>query len=139
MVTKIVKELCGLDITSAQVSRAAAKLDEQLAAYQNRPIGEVVYLIVDARYEKGRRDGTVLSCALLAAIGGGPEGKRTILGCSVKLSESEAHLRRFRESLRARGLPGLELVVSDDHSGLRDAGEAVYPGVPWQRCQSHVI
>jgi len=138
-VTKIVEELCGLDITSTQVSRAAAELDEQLAAWRSRPISEIVYLILDARYEKVRRDGTVLSCALLTAIGVGPDGKRTILGCSVELSEAEAHWRRFLESLRARGLRGLKLVVSDDHSGLRAAREAVFPGVPWQRCQFHVI
>jgi len=138
-VTKVVEELCGLDITSTQVSRAAADLDEQLAAWRNRPIGEIAYLILDARYEKVRRDGTVLSCALLTAIGVGPDGKRTILGCSVELSEAEAHWRRFLESLRDRGLRGPKLVVSDDHSGLRAAREAVFPGVPWQRCQFHVI
>jgi transposase-like protein len=138
-VTKIVEELCGLDVTSTQVSRAAAELDEQLTAWRNRPIGEIAYLILDARYEKVRRDGNVLSCALLTAIGIGTDGKRTILGCSVELSEAEAHWRRFLESLRDRGVRGPKLVVSDDHSGLRAAREAVFPGVPWQRCQFHVI
>ena len=138
-VTKIVEELCGLDVTSTQVSRAAAELDEQLTAWRNRPIGEITYLILDARYEKVRRDGNVLSCALLTAVGIGADGKRTILGCSVELSEAEAHWRRFLESLRDRGVRGPKLVVSDDHSGLRAAREAVFPGVPWQRCQFHVI
>ena len=138
-VTKIVEELCGLDVTSTQVSRAAAELDEQLTAWRNRPIGEIAYLILDARYEKVRRDGNVLSCALLTAVGIGTDGKRTILGFSVELSEAEAHWRRFLESLRDRGVRGPKLVVSDDHSGLRAAREAVFPGVPWQRCQFHVI
>jgi putative transposase len=138
-VTKIVEELCGLEVTSTQVSRAAAELDEQLDAWRNRPLGEVTYLILDARYEKVRIDGTVVSCALLTAIGVGPDGKRSILGCSVALSEAEVHWRQFLESLRGRGMLGVSLVVSDDHSGLRAAREAVLPGVPWQRCQFHVM
>jgi transposase-like protein len=138
-VTKIVEELCGLEVTSTQVSRAAAELDEQLDAWRNRPLGEITYLILDARYEKVRIDGTVVSCALLTAIGVGPDGKRSILGCSVALSEAEVHWRQFLESLRARGMLGVSLVISDDHSGLRAAREAVLPGVPWQRCQFHVM
>ncbi|MFM7074479.1 MAG: IS256 family transposase [Planctomycetaceae bacterium] len=138
-VTKIVEELCGLEVTSTQVSRAAAELDEQLAAWRNRPIGEIVYLVLDARYEKVRIEGTVVSCALLTAIGVGPDGRRSILGCSVALSEAEVHWRQFLESLRARGMVGVKLVASDDHSGLRAAREAVLPGVPWQRCQFHII
>lgn len=74
-VTKVVEELCGLDITSTQVSRAAAELDEQLGAWRNRPIGEITYLILDARYEKVRHDGAIVPCALLTAIGIGPDGK----------------------------------------------------------------
>ena len=138
-VTKIVEELCGLEVTSTQVSRAAAELDEQLDAWRNRPLGEVTYLILDARYEKVRIDGTVVPCALLTAIGVGPDGKRSILGCSVALSEAEVHWRQFLESLRGRGMLGVALIVSDDHSGLRAAREAVLPGVPWQRCQFHVM
>jgi putative transposase len=75
-VTAIVEELCGLEVSSTQVSRAAAELDEPLDAWRNRPIGEITYLIVDARYEKIRHDGTVRSCALLTAIGIGTDGKR---------------------------------------------------------------
>ena len=122
-----------------QVSRAAVELDEQLDAWRNRPLGEVAYLILDARYEKVRIDGTVVPCALLTAIGFGPDGKRAILGCSVALSEAEVHWRQFLESLRGRGMLGVALIVSDDHSGLRAAREAVLPGVPWQRCQFHVM
>jgi len=138
-VTKIVEELCGLEVTSTQVSRAAAELDKQLDAWRNRALGEVIYLILDARYEKVRIDGTVVPCALLTAIVVGPDGKRSTLGCSVALSEAEVHWRQFLESLRGRGMLGVALIVSDDHSSLRAAREAVLPGVPWQRCQCHVM
>jgi len=76
---------------------------------------------------------------LLTAIGIGPDGKRSVLGCSVQLSEAEPHWRKFLESLLKRGMHGLRLVVSDDHSGLRAARQATLAGVPWQRCQFHTI
>ena len=138
-VTAVVEELCGLEVTSTQVSRAAAELDEQLDAWRNRPIGEIIYLVLDARYEKIRHDGAVRSCALLTAIGIGTDGKRSVLGCSVQLSEAEPHWRKFLESLLKRGMHGVRLVVSDDHSGLRAARQATLAGVPWQRCQFHAI
>lgn len=138
-VTAVVEELCGLEVTSTQVSRAAAELDEQLDAWRNRPIGEITYLVLDARYEKIRHDGAVRSCALLTAIGIGTDGKRSVLGCSVQLSEAEPHWRKFLESLLKRGMHGVRLVVSDDHSGLRAARQATLAGVPWQRCQFHAI
>jgi transposase-like protein len=138
-VTAIVEELCGLEVTSTQVSRAAAELDEQLDAWRNRPIGEVTYLVLDARYEKIRHDGAIRSCALLTAIGIGTDGKRSVVGCSVQLSEAEPHWRKFLESLQKRGMHGVKLIVSDDHAGLRAARQAVMAGVPWQRCQFHTI
>jgi transposase-like protein len=116
------------------VSRAAAELDEQLGAWRNRSIGEITYLILDARYEKVRHDGAIVPCALLTAIGIGPDGKRSILGCSVQLCEAETHWRKFLDSLIARGMHGVKLVVSDDHAGLKAARQAVLAGVPWQRC-----
>jgi putative transposase len=138
-VTAVVQELCGLEVTSTQVSRAAAQLDEQLGAWRNRSIGQITYLVLDARYEKVRHDGAIVSCALLTAIGVGPDGKRSILGCSVQLSEAETHWRKFLQSLFDRGMHGVKLVVSDDHAGLKAARQAVMPGVPWQRCQFHAI
>ena len=138
-VTAVVEELCGLEVTSTQVSRAAAELDEQLDAWRNRPIGEITYLVLDARYEKIRHDGAVRPCALLTAIGIGTDGKRSVLGCSVQLSEAETHWRKFMESLLKRGMHGVKLVVSDDHAGLKAARQAVMTGVPWQRCQFHTI
>lgn len=138
-VTKVVQELCGLQVTSTQVSRAAAELDKELEAWRNRPIGEIPYLILDATYEKVRYAGSVISCALLTAIGVTPDGKRTILGTSVLLSEAESHWRTFLESLQKRGMHGVRMITSDDHAGMRAARQAFFPSVPWQRCQFHLI
>lgn len=137
-VAEITAELCGLDITSTQVSRAAALLDEELNAWRTRPLTEVEYLVLDARYEKVRIDGAVRDAAVLVAIGILPSGHRSVLGVSVSLSEAEVHWRDFLESLNNRGMHGLKFIVSDDHSGLRAARQAVLPAVPWQRCQFHL-
>jgi transposase-like protein len=138
-VAAITEQLCGLEVTSSQVSRAAALLDDELEKWRGRPVGEVPYLIPDARYEHVRHGGQVRSCAVLVAIGIDPEGKRSILGVSVSLSEAEAHRRDFLASLQARGLHGIKLVVSDAHAGLKPALDARLTGVPWQRCQFHLI
>ncbi len=138
-VTAVMEKLCGLEVTSTQVSRATAELDEQLQAWRNRPLGEVVYLILDARYEKVRHGGSVVSCALLTAIGVLPTGKRAILGVSACLSEAEVHWRSFLQSLLDRGMHGIKLVVSDDHAGLGAARQAILPAAPWQRCQFHLM
>jgi len=137
-VVEVTRELCGLDVSSTEVSRAAALLDEDLEAWRQRPLGEVPYVVLDARYEKVRHGGCVIDCAVLIAIGVRPDGKRTVLGVSVSLSEAEVHWRSFLESLQERGLHGTEYVVSDDHAGLRAALTARMPGVTWQRCQFHL-
>jgi len=72
------------------------------------------------------------------AIGINPDGKRSILGVSVSLSEAEVHWRQFLESLQNRGLHGVRLITSDDHAGLKAARQARFAGVPWQRCQFHL-
>jgi transposase-like protein len=137
-VTAVMQELCGLEVTSMQVSRAAKMLDAELTAWRERPLGEIPYLLLDARYEKVRVGGVVVSCALLVAIGIAPDGRRTILGVSVALSEAEVHWRDFLAGLQARGLHGVQLVASDDHAGLRAALGARLAGVKWQRCQFHL-
>ena len=138
-VTEITRELCGLDVTSTEVSRAAAELDAQLTAWRERPLGRCSYLILDARYEKVRHGGSVIDCAVLVAMGVREEdGKRTLLGVSVSLSEAEVHWRAFLEGLRKRGLEVTRLITSDDHAGLRAARRAVFPNLPWQRCQFHL-
>lgn len=137
-VTAVMEELCGLEVTSSQVSRAVQALDAELRAWRERALGEIPYVLIDARYEKVRINGVVVSCALLIAVGIQPDGRRTILGVSVSLSEAEVHWRDFLASLQARGLHGVKLLVSDDHAGLRAALTARLPGVKWQRCQFHL-
>jgi len=137
-VTAVMQELCGLDVTSMDVSRAVRLLDEEFQKWRERPLGEIVYLLLDARYEKVRVAGSVVSCALLVATGITAEGQRTVLGVSVSLSEAEVHWREFLASLQERGLHGVRLIVSDDHKGIKAALQARFPGVPWQRCQFHL-
>jgi transposase-like protein len=103
-----------------------------------RPLAKTPYVILDARYEKVRQDGAVRSCAVLIAIGGNAEGKRSILGTSVSLSEAEVHWRTFLRSLNERGLTSVILVASDDHAGLKAALKSTLPGASWQRCQVHI-
>lgn len=137
-VTDVMQKLCGLEVTSSQVSRAAAELDEELQAWRTRPLGQIDYLILDARYEKVRHGGTVVDCAILTAIGVLPDGTRSVLGTNCSLSEAETHWRAFLESLTSRGMHGMRMIISDDHAGLRAAREALFPGTPWQRCQFHL-
>lgn len=137
-VKRIVEELCGMDVSSTQVSRAAAELDELLAAWRERDLGRYRYVVLDAQYEKVRQGGQVLDAAVLIACGVDADGRRDILGCSVSLSEAEVHWRAFLTSLKDRGLYGIELIASDAHEGLQAARRAVFPSVPWQRCQFHL-
>jgi len=137
-VTAVMEQLCGLEVTSSQVSRAAKALDDELEQWRQRPLGELLYLFVDARYEHVRVGGVVVSCSLLVATGVTPDGKRTVLGVSVSRSEAEVHWRDFLASLQTRGLHGVQLIVSDDHAGLQAALRARMAGVKWQRCQFHL-
>ena len=137
-VTGVLEKMCGLEISSTQVSRAAKILDEELNSWRNRPLGEYPYLILDAHYEKVRQNGSVQSCAVFTAIGINTDGKREILGVSVSLSEAEVHWRDFLKSLLDRGLHGVRLISSDAHSGLGAARQSLFNGVAWQRCQFHL-
>jgi transposase-like protein len=137
-VAAIVEQLCGTSVSSSHVSECAKLLDAELKKWRERLLGQFPYLVLDARYEKVRQNGQVLDCAVLLALGIGPDGKRTILGVSAALSEAEVHWREFLKSLAARGLCGAQFIVSDDHPGLKAARTAVFPAVPWQRCQFHL-
>ncbi len=138
-VTAITKKLCGLDVSSSQVSAMTKELDEEFNAFRERPLGEFPYVYVDATYLKVRHSGSVVSMATLIAYGVNREGRREILGVSAELSEAEVHWRSFFESLQRRGLRGVRLIISDDHAGLGNALGAVFPAVPWQRCQFHML
>ena len=137
-VSAIVEELCGSTVSSSQVSACAKLLDAELQQWRERALGDFPYLILDARYEKVRQNGQLLDCAVLLAMGVGADGKRALLGVSVALSEAEVHWRAFLQSLLARGLCGVTHITSDDHTGLKAARTAVFPAVPWQRCQFHL-
>lgn len=137
-VSAITEQLCGTQISPSQVSRAMQTLDEELEVWRNRPLGEIVYLFLDARYERVRQAGSVRDAAILTASGVKSDGKRSILGISVSLSEAETHWRAFLEGLVNRGLHGVKLIISDDHVGLKAARKAVFTGVLWQRCQFHL-
>jgi transposase-like protein len=137
-VTSILEELCGLEVTSMDVSRATKLLDEEFSTWRARALGQFTYLILDARYEKVRQGGHVIDSAVLVAYGVDTQGLRHVLGVSVALSEAEVHWRAFLESLTLRGLHGLTLITSDAHAGLKAALRAVFPSVPWQRCQFHL-
>jgi transposase-like protein len=137
-VAAIVEQLCGASVSSSQVSRATASLDETLEAWRNRSLNEIRYLFLDARYEKVRQEGQIRDAAVLIAVGVAADGRRQIVGVSVSLGEQEVHWRAFLQNLVKRGLQGVQLVISDDHAGLKAARIAVFGGAPWQRCQFHL-
>jgi transposase-like protein len=137
-VAAITEQMCGFEVSCSQVSAATAQLDEQFNAWRERPLGQMRYLYLDARYEKVRQDGVVKDIAVLIATGVNDEGKREVLGVSTATSEHEVHWREFLKSLVKRGIHGIELIISDAHSGLKSAKTAVLGGVPWQRCQAHL-
>lgn len=139
-VIEVLQRLVGpeVSISSTQVSRATERLDAGLAAWRARPLGPTPYVLLDARYERVREGGQVVDCAVLVAVGITETGHRRVLGVSVQLSEAEVHWRSFLDDLVRRGLTGVKLVVADDHAGLKAARRAVWPSVPWQRCQFHL-
>jgi len=138
-VAAITEELCGFEISSTQVSRCARLLDEELQKFRERPLkSKYAYVYFDAEYEKIRHGHSVIDMATLIAIGVNEEGKREILGVSSALSEAEVHWRAFFEELQRRGLSGIQLLISDDHAGMRAARKAVFPSIKWQRCQFHM-
>lgn len=134
----IIEELCGFHVSSTEVSRATKLLDEEFIQWRQRPLKLFKYLVLDARYEKVRQSGSVVDSAVLVAYGVDDKGIRYVLGVSVSLSEAEVHWRGFLDSLVSRGLHGLLCITSDAHAGLKAAIRAVFPGVPWQRCQFHL-
>ena len=137
-VKAITEELCGVEVSAMQVSRATAAMDSALQEWRERSLGEIAYLYVDARYEKVREAGQVRDAAVLVASGITPQGERQVLGVSVSLSEHETHWKAFLKGLKDRGMRGVKLVISDDHEGLGAARRAVFGSVPWQRCQFHL-
>lgn len=139
-VTEVFEELCGISVSKSQVSVLAKELDEKLNAWRRRSLDQLYrYVIVDARIQKVRENGRVVSTASLIAVGVTEEGYREVIGCEVADSESEETWTEFFKDLKARGLQGVKLIVSDDHHGLTNALDKHFQGVPWQRCQVHFM
>lgn len=140
-VAVVMEQLGGFEVSSTTVSRVAQDLDEQLEQFRSRRLDtvEFPYLMIDARYEKVRVEGHVVSQAVLVTAGINSQGVREILDWRVADSESEFTWDEVFQTLKLRGLRGLRLIVSDAHAGIRAALERRFQGVLWQRCQVHFI
>jgi putative transposase len=137
-VRNVLEAMCDGQISSSTVSAVARELDEKLSAFRSRGLsGEYPYLVVDARYEKVRVEGKVVSQAVLVVVGINEEGGREILDWRLGDSESEASWGELFRELKDRGLKGVELLVSDAHSGIKAAWARHFQGVAWQRCRVH--
>jgi transposase-like protein len=139
-VKAITEELCGHAFSASAISAINQRLDESLAAFAGRPLAEPFpYLILDARYEKVREAGVVMSQAVLIAVGIDWDGRRQILAVEMANRESRSSWKDFLLALKARGLHGVEFVVADDHAGLRAAIREVLADAAYQRCYVHFL
>ena len=139
-VKAVTEELCGHEFSASTISRMNQNLDEELKKFAGRRLEEAYpYLILDARYEKVREDGVIRSLAVLIAIGVDWEGRRNVLAVELANRESLGTWKDFCLELKKRGLHGVELVISDDHAGLRKAIAEVLPEAAWQRCYVHFL
>ena len=139
-VKAITEELCGHEVSASTISRLNVKLDEELERFAKRRLSEAYpYLILDARYEKVREDGVITSQAVMIAIGVDWEGRRNVLAVELANRESQSSWREFCLALKERGLHGVELVITDDHAGLRKAIAEVFTEAVWQRCYVHFL
>src|SRR3954451_7981633 len=139
-VKAITEELCGHSFSASAISAINQRLDDSLAQFASRRLEEPFpYLILDARYEKVREGGIVTSQALLIAVGIDWDGRRQILGVEMANRESHSVWKTFLLGLRERGLTGVELVVADDHAGLRAAIREVLSEAAYQRCYVHFL
>jgi len=138
-VRAVLEQMCGTEISSATVSRVAQELDEKLATFRCRQLDGTgwPYVLIDARYEKVRVDGAVVSQAVLVAVGVSSEGRREVLDWRVADSESEESWKEMFQGLKDRGLKGVKLVVSDAHGGIVAAMRRHFQGASWQRCRVH--
>ena len=128
-------------ISKSEVSRICADLDAEVGAFRDRSLAEQAfpYVFLDATYCKARVNHRVVSQAVVIATGVAADGRREVLGFSVGDSEDGAFWTAFLRSLKARGLGGVQLVISDAHEGLRQAIAAVLIGAAWQRCRVHFL
>jgi putative transposase len=134
-VDELVKAMGMTGISKSQVSRLCSEIDGKIAAFLDRPLeGEWPYIWLDATYVKARRDGRVISVAVIVAVGVNGDGRREVLGLAIGASEAETFWLDFLRKLARRGLRGVKLVVSDAHEGLKAATAKVL-NATWQRCR----
>ncbi|MFJ1536761.1 IS256 family transposase [Streptomyces mirabilis] len=138
-VEKLAESLGVTQLSKSQVSAMAKHLDDQVAAFRNRPLdaGPYAFVWVDALTQKVREKGRIINVHALIAVGVNADGHREILGIDVATAEDGAGWLAFLRSLIARGLSGVQLVISDAHMGLVNAIGASLPGASWQRCRTH--
>ena len=142
-VRDVLESMCDGEVSAMTVSRVAAELDEKLSAFRARRLDEgqaggvYPYLMVDARYEKVRVEGKVVSQAVLVVMGVTALGRKEILDFCVGDSESEATWGEVFRRLKDRGVRGVTLVTSDAHAGIRAALRRHVQGAAWQRCRVH--
>ncbi|MGW7572342.1 IS256 family transposase, partial [Streptomyces tendae] len=136
---KLAVSLGVTQLSKSQVSAMAKHLDEQVTAFRNRPLdtGPYAFVWVDALTQKVREGGRIINVHALVAVGVNTDGHREILGLDVATAEDGAGWLAFLRSLIARGLSGVQLVISDAHMGLVNAIGATLPGASWQRCRTH--
>jgi putative transposase len=139
-VKSVTEELCGHSFSASAISAVVKKLDGELTAFAERPLTEAYpYLVLDARYERVREGGVIRSQAVMIAVAVDWEGRRQVLGVALANRESRSSWGDFLLALRARGLHGVEFVVSDDHPGLKKAVQEILPEAAWQRCYVHFL
>jgi transposase-like protein len=137
---KVTEQLLGKEFSASTISKFSQQLDTELDAWRSRPLStEYPYVLLDARWEKCRRDGMIVDMAVLVAIGVCEEGYRHVLAVETGWGESEAVWSEFIGRLKQRGLSGVRLFTSDNHAGIRAALRDHYSGIPWQRCQFHFL
>jgi transposase-like protein len=138
-VDELVKAMGMTGISKSQVSRLCEEIDGKVAAFLSRPLeGDWPYLWLDATYVKARRDGRIVSVAVIVAVAVNSAGRREVLGIAIGASEAETFWTEFLRSLARRGLRGVKLVVSDAHEGLKAAAAKVL-NASWQRCRVHFM
>ena len=138
-VDDIVKAMGGSGVSKSQVSRLCEEIDEKVNAFLDRPLeGEWPYVWLDATYVKVRKNGRIVSVAVIIATGVNADGRREVLGMDIGPSEAETFWTDFLRKLRDRGLRGVKLVVSDAHEGLK-AAVAKIMHASWQRCRVHFM
>jgi len=138
-VDDLVKAMGMSGISKSQVSRLCGEIDGKIKAFLERPIeGDWPYVWLDATYVKARRDGRIVSVAVIVAVGVNGDGRREVLGMSIGASEAETFWTDFLRTLTRRGLRGVKLVISDAHEGLKAAITKVL-NATWQRCRIHFM